>query len=205
MTQFPDNPPPGDEPELRDDAWDEPQRIGQAILFRRAAGAVWLLGVLEALVFGYFTLGALALSMLPEDELRKVLADAQDPTVIDMVVQQRWVFLPIAGSLALFGFVPGITYIVLGFFVRNARQAAISFALLIVLTQAIVVGVMLLAGVLGSIVQADPSALTVYILLMGTPMAMLVFTGMKLMQARTAHQAPDAGDDNEVEPWNRSW
>ncbi len=212
MTQLP-NDNPWDDAE-RDDAWDQPRRRSFHDVLRRAAKALWFLGTVEAVVFGYLTLSMLAIAALPEAELRQRIAEMQetstmDPAMVEAAMQFKSMAMPFSAALALFGFIPGVAYIVLGFYVRRGRATAVNFSLLMIVTQGIVVGVLLMAGVLASIQQMSPGVLTAYVLLLGTPMALLVFAGLSLMRSRAllaeGAQDPEGGDRDDLEPWDRQW
>jgi len=170
-------------------------------LLRRGSLLLWFIGGVQTVFFGWFTISLLVMANIPEEVLREQLFERQPPDTVEQLMQFHPAFSIMAATVFFLGALPGVTYIVLGFLVRRGRSGAINFAALILITQAIVVGVLLLANVVAGVMEMNPAFVTVNILVFGTPLAILAYVVISLLRARRAVLQPDPYDEHE--PWDR--
>lgn len=154
----------------------------------RAADFVVFLGWAEMLIFLIFggvltwvitrTSGGLIdfFSDLPNGE-------NVEPGVIVQVHESAWLMM--FAISALVG-LPGLVLVILSRGIRRVHRMRIHVTQLILLTQIMVVGMILLFFAIDAIMDRKPPMLTMTIVLMGTPLAVMIYTMRLLMALRMA-------------------
>jgi hypothetical protein len=177
-----------------DPAWDQRPNNGPDPAFR-AALFVWLMAAVNIVVFGCLSISFGVFSRLSKEEMEKMLPQL----TAEQLSQIYPLLLPMAVVVFVLGFLPGVVYLITGFWVRRAHPTGIGLALLLVFTQLIVVGVVLLLDIAAAVVNRDPAAITVNTLTLGSYLAILIFTIRWLLRARgtAGHSNPES-----PEPWN---
>ena len=84
--------------------------------------------------------------------------------------------------------------------VRAGKAAVITFTLLLLFTQAIVIGVLLLANVGAALAQGDPMAVTANVVLFGSLLGLMIAAIRALMNVRHYHEDV-LGEQSD--PWNQ--
>jgi hypothetical protein len=176
----------GDQPPLPSREWDEP--AGPDPNFR-AAVFVWIAGAVTMLMSGCCAMTAMMLGTVSLEELERVAGQPMPPQFTQ--VQPMLAYVAIA--VLVMGFVPGVIYLVLGFGIRRGKLLPIRLAMVLAITQSIVLACLLLWDLAQAITAGNPMALTVSVLLMGTPLALLGFALRWLFAAQ--QQAASAGRD----------
>ena len=133
---------------------------------RRAAALVWLTGCVEIGLFGSCAVGVHR-------------ADAWTEQALAMT--------------AVLGLAPGLIYLVLGLGVQAGKIAAVYGALLLTLTQALVLIAAVASAAAGAFAQGDPLALTLAMVLPGSLLGLVVATIWRLWQALNAPGRPHEG------------
>lgn len=180
--------PLGDRP-IMVEPWQEPMtpRPPKANPHARAAMLIWLVGAIELLVFGLLAAVLVAMVLVSEPTIHDAVASGavtQDQLVMFLRQQPR--FTPMVVTVAILGLLPAILYLVLGFFIRAGGSIAVMIALLITTTQATVIGLLLLGGLLGAATSGQPAVATLNILLFGSLLLLIGFAIYWLMQSRHA-------------------
>lgn len=161
---------------------------------------LWIVAALEMTGFGCCSVAMAVASFVPADQLQEQLQE--NPAAAEITVEQlRAIMLPGAIVFLVLGFLPGVAYLILGFFVRQGKTIAINFALLLLITQIIVFGIMMLAAVAQALIAGNPVQFTSNLLILGTLLAMLVATMRWLLRARN-FQSQVLGEQSD--PWNES-
>lgn len=137
---------------------------------RRAAIWVWVIGAMQLMLSSCFLLMFAALALIPPQMLLNEMHGQYSADEIALIYQAVW---PSIIVLGLGGSLPGIVYLALGFAVWAGRRPAIITAMVMVITQCIVLGLLLVTQVVAAVLTADPAALTSGVLLFGTPLAVL--------------------------------
>jgi len=177
--------------------WDQVETVSSGQV-RRAAWFVWGVGMLQAVLFGCGAASSMVAAAMPyEDLLAEMQKQGHDTTPFEQMGPEFFAIL--AGTLFFLGFLPGVAYLVLGFFVHKGNQRVMEFTLLLLLTQALVIGLVFLTGAAGSLFALDPIALTSNVLLFGTPFAVLCVTILQVYRAR--QEVSNAIGPN-IDPWN---
>ncbi len=168
-------------------------------LNRSASRWIWAIGAVELLLSGCVITTLAAAATTPRQDLFERFREVYSPSEIRMF-EQIYPLLPaLAVTLLVCGAIPGVAYLILGFGVRAGHPTSMATALVLAVTQAIVLGVLLAAQLLGSIVAADPAAFTSGVLVLGTPVALLGAGIYRLILAqRKRREADELGTD----PWN---
>lgn len=107
----------------------------------------------------------------------------------------------IAGTTLVLGIVPALIYVISAFGVYAGKHSAMNLALIVLLTQGIVVGIILLTSVAGAIMMASPVDLTVNVLTIGSVMALIIAAIRALLAARE-HDQDSLGE--QTDPWNQN-
>jgi hypothetical protein len=123
---------------------------------RRAAVFVWLTGCVEIGLFGSCAVGLNRTEQLTG---------------------------PMLAYMVGLGLVPGLVYLAMGFGVQAGRTAAIYVAMLIALTQALVLVAVLVNSAVGAFAQGNPQAFTLAVVLPGSLLGLIVATIWRLWQA----------------------
>lgn len=188
--------PPGND-------WSTAPSAGSATWSRsrtRAAVLLWVLGGIELVGFGCCAGMFTFLAMAPLQLLQDIIA--QQPMPEQFTVEQFKSWMPmIATTVMVLGVVPALVYLTAAFGVKAGKAAACNLALVVLLTQGIVLGVMLLSSIAVSIMAKSPLDLTVNVLMFGTPLALIVASIRALLQTRE-HSEDDMSE--QTDPWNES-
>jgi hypothetical protein len=176
--------------------WDPPAPKAPAQPASRAAFHLWFLVGMQMVIFVMEALGLFSLAHRPYEEFAAQMEEARWPPG---TVAQAYPMLWGVGVMALvLGFLPGAAYVILAFGVRRGRAAEIGLALLLTTTQLVVGGVILLASALEAILHGQPGSMTMSVVLLGTPLAVLGLTARWLHAARGSAAGPKPGR----EPWD---
>ncbi|MBI1336272.1 MAG: hypothetical protein GC164_04840 [Phycisphaera sp.] len=179
MNQGPYTPPVSDE-------WDA-QPVSPSAP-RRAGLMLWVLGGLEAVCLGFMSLMMFATMALPPTDRDKLIQEAaKQYQVSTEAVSRMFDALPMMGlAYIVFGVLPGLALVVLGFLVRKPVRWAATTAIVIVLAQAIITGFLLLNAVASAAMGGNPVMLTAGVVMFGTPLAIMVYTLTRLFASRKA-------------------
>lgn len=152
----------------------------------RAASFMALIGVVEILVF--LMIGGLLMyvAVQPEEEFFEAIRELPNGEQVNLgnaaqVKESAWLMVIALATLLA---VPGIAFLVLGRGVRRVGRTSIYYTQLILLTQIMVLGVVVLVGVIQAIMQGNPVGLTLTIVFMGTPLAIMIYIMRMLMTLR---------------------
>ena len=140
---------------------------------RRAAVLLTVAGVAEMLVSSALAALFAALAPLTPDQYAGA-TPALVPTALG----------PMAIALLTLGTLPGLACVLLSFPVRAHCRWATKVALLLVLTQCVVVGLLLLGGAASAIRAASPVCLTISIIMPGSVLGLLGVLVRSLLAAR---------------------
>lgn len=164
----------------------------------RAAIWLWVIGGLEVVLFSCLATAFAVFGAMAWSEIETTFAAQDMPG--DVVEMYRSIH-PHAGKLALglslIGVLPGLAYLVLGFLVRAGGARAALVASVLLLTQAVVVGLYGALSVFGALTTGQPGMVTMMVLMYGTSAALLVMALRSVNAARIAPaQAADGGDSS---------
>ena len=149
--------------------------------FGQAGLLLWIIGGAELIVGSLLAIMALLGATLSVQQLERADHDTRQ---IDAILAVQPLMLPMAATCLLLAAVPGGVIIYLGFAVRRRRPLAIQFAYMLSLTQAIVLAVLLTSSIVIGIHAGQPTSVTGHMLILGTPLAMLIYVIMLLLHAR---------------------
>ncbi len=166
----------------------------------RAAVLLWILGGLQLLVFSCCTLSGLFLAIMPRGQIDQALQQ-QAMGGQFTAEQMQGLGIPLALTAGLLGVVPAFCYLVAGFFVRKGHATMTNLALLLIVTQLVVFGMLLLVSVAVGIATGRPLDVTVNVLTMGTLVALLVAALRSTWQVKQ-FDFDTTGEDTD--PWNQT-
>lgn len=169
--------------------------VGLTAACQKAARWVWTVGVLEMAAGGCATtcLGSLA------TQTKESLLEQAGPEFPAAQFELVYPWLaPTAILIFVLGFLPGLVYVLLGFGVKAGRMGQVTFALVLALTQVIVLVFLGLSHVAGAWIAADPCALTSGVVLFGSPIFLLAVTLQWLLRAQRLHRQIQ---HEETDPW----
>ncbi len=172
--------------------------------FRRAARALWVTGTLFALLGGACGLMFAAVGATPFDQLVAQGEGRFTPEQIDTLRGLHPLLLGVAAALGLVLFLPGLVMLVLGFFVRRGSRFATVAALTVTILELLLIAFAGLSSIVNAVLTADLAAALTAIVMFGVPVALLVWTTLRLLQARRALNARGHGDDHphpDDDPW----
>lgn len=162
---------------------------------RRAALWVWALGALELVASGVMTIACMALASMPVEKILTMVQTAEERAMLEQIHPM----MSVAASLFfVLGVLPGVALIVLGIGVRDGRRDAIVASLTIVGTQMMLLGLVLIANVLGAMIQGEPSAMISNLIVLGGIMLAQWACVRTLWHARAAGSSPW---DIDSDPW----
>ena len=159
-----------------------PTRAGSS---ERAARWIWWIGGAETLLFGTCSALSANVASTPVERIISQLDGSVDVAQLTAAHEKLW---PVVALLLILGVVPGLAYLVLGFGIRRGVLAATRVGLVICGTQAVVVTFFAVNTVLAAILTLNPVAVSVWVILLGTPTALLMFLVRALLRAQ-AEQA----------------
>jgi len=169
---------------------EEPYRIRH-----HAAKLVWIIGAIQALVFGCCTTSMAIVATIPPEQLEQMT----DPATFDQFTRAMPLFLPVAITVFVLGFVPGVVYLIAGFGVKAGKPPATSLALVLMTTQSIVLGVLLLNAVVAAVASHRPADLTLGVLTHGSLLVLLGFGIHRLWRVKQYNQNHL---EEQTDPWN---
>ncbi len=166
----------------RSQEWDSdaPTPSGEAA--RRASLFLWIAGGIEVLAFGCCSALLGVYSAMPLSMIQQAMA-GQPQQMRDQFEQVHPYFLHLAAGALILGFFPGLLLVLLGFAVRSGHRGATIVALVLAITQALVVAVLLLNAVIGGLMVGDPMSVTLAVLVVGSPLALLALAIRWLLAA----------------------
>lgn len=177
------------------DQWHLAPDHGSPNLRHRAAVITWIIGSVQSVLFGSCSALTTWAARLRPDELQGITNPEQ--------LEQFSKFHPMLGHVAItlfvLGVVPGIVYLMLGFAVRTGSTIATGTALVLAITQSIVLGTIFIHNVLTAVLAHDPVMLTVNALTLGSLLALLGFGIRSLWLAR---QCDRDNLEAQTDPWN---
>jgi len=166
----------------------------------RAAVLLWILGAIELVGFGccggIFTF----LAVLPVETIREMVAEQPMPPQISVEQIHAWAPM-FAGTILVLGILPALVYAISAFGVYAGKSAACNLALMVLMTQGIVLGVFLLSSVAGAIMMASPMDLTINVIVFGSILALIIAAIRALLTAREFKQDTSG---EQADPWNNN-
>jgi hypothetical protein len=159
---------------------------------------LWVLGGLQLVAFGCCTMSGLVLAIMPREQIDQALQQ-QSMAGQFTAEQMQTIGVPLAATALLLGVVPAVFYLVAGFFVCKGHAAMTNLTLVLITTQLVVFGILLLASVAGGLASGRPLDVTVNVLTVGTLIALLVATMRPLWHAKQS-DFDLTGEDTD--PWN---
>ena len=148
-------------------------------LSRRTARWVWIIGGFEMASCGFLSGSLFRLWALPAHQKKAVLQGALEPNQVEQMAGQIW---PMATASLIFGFIPGLTFVFLGFGIRRKRWLPTGGALILSAVQSAVLCLLIGAALLGALRRGAPANFTLAIVLLGTPAAILGLTARSLFR-----------------------
>ncbi len=151
------------------------------LLLRERAGRVLMfLGTLEIVLFGLVTFAVTKAAAMSIDDLLVITGSNLTLDQLEAVHPHLRQF---AIVLALSGIVPGAVFLICSAGLKRGLMLPAFVALILAATQLFALGGILLRQLLVAIAQGDPPAMTMNVLVLGTPMALLVFVIRVLLAA----------------------
>lgn len=174
--------------------WDGSADTGQQAS-RHAALMLWVTGGLEVLMFGFCSAAAMAIGLMPADQLRK-LASAQKVNTAQFkeLLKNQNALLPDAVIMFVLLVLPAMLLIWLGFGVRRGKPMANKIARIILYIQILVVAMVIVS----SFLTGGGASIFMVFVVFGSLLVMLIATARACLLARDAERANSAGD-----PWNQ--
>ncbi len=146
-----------------------------------------MLGVIEMAVFGVLAGLVARSSTWSAAEIQDFLG--VERITYDNAVTLQTLLLPAAASIATLGVLPGIAYVLASFKITRGSSVAITLAMILAMMQLFVLGALLLRQAGAAFAAGDPPALTINVLVLGTPMVGLLYVLRLLIGCRIAMQA----------------
>ncbi len=162
----------------------------------RSAAWLWIVGGLEMLSITCCLLGFAVILVVPASEF---VGQGMSATQAQQLNTLKPVLPLIMLGIMLLGFVPGLCYVILAFLVRRGRHRPTLVCRGLLLTQAILLGLMLLNILLGALAQANPWALVLGCFMLGLPLALLIYVFHLTGQTPTRTALADS--DSQTDPW----
>jgi len=160
---------------------------------RRAARLTWVTGAIQVLL-ATCCMGSLwAIMNAPPEQVA-----AQDRAAAQQIEMIRQDGPALAIGVLVIGLGPGLACLLLGFPLRRGGRGAATALMALLLTQALVTGLMLAGGLLGAVQQGNPVRFTMSALLLGSALGLLLTTFVAVYRARSV---AGAEADLEQEPW----
>ncbi len=178
--------------------WDAPPPGAASPL--RAAVITWIIGAGQTFLFGLGTVIYGLMALLPEERLHELVRGQNLPEE-QLTLLQPWLMAAFALCCLLLGFIPGVAYVLLGFGIHRGKRLAFESTQMLLLTQAIVLGIFLLLGVSQALAAGSPRHVTLNIVVLGTPLALLI-TGIRWVAAAKRQLAYQTHAGQE--PWDQA-
>ncbi len=163
------------------DPWNDAVSPTGAQSSRRAARWIWWIGSAEILIFTIFSASFANVASTPIDQIVKQLDGTVDLAQLELVHDKLW---PVVALLLILGVAPGLAYLFLGFAIRRGVLVATRIGLVIAGTQAVVLAVFTANTVLTAILTLNPVAVSAWVVLLGTPTALLLLLVRALLRAQ---------------------
>ncbi|MDX1682153.1 MAG: hypothetical protein R3336_03435 [Phycisphaeraceae bacterium] len=157
--------------------------------YRRAALLCWLTGAMEILIFGccagvFAMFGQFSAEQFPPEQHEQF-----------KLIQQ--IAPLVAVAVVVMGVLPGLIYVGLGFAVKAQKTWAVVTGLIFAIGQAFMLGLMLLYSLVNAVMMMDPVSFTLNVIVIGSPLALLVFLAYWLMKAFSGPSAQP-----QANPWD---
>lgn len=164
----------------------------------RAALWTWILGVIQVLLSGCLASVFAVMAVMPLTQLQEIYAG--QPQSFELIAKMHPRFWPMAGLMLVMGFIPGVAYIIAGFGVRKNNGTATYVAMLLAITQTIVLGVLVLNNIAVALTQGDLCQVTFNVVVMGTMLGMIGYTALLLYRTRRGDVSN--WQDQSTDPWD---
>jgi len=164
----------------------------------RAAIWVWIVGAVETVVFGCMGCALSVAALTPLNKLEEILADHPMRENIDLEQGYKMLWM-VAVLFIVLGLMPGIAYLALGFAVKARKAALTNFALMLLMTQSIVWGLILVINVGSGFVNGSPAEVTLSVLTLGTLVVLIVVAIRTILSIGPAELGASA---EHSDPWN---
>ncbi len=161
----------------------------------RASLWVWALGTLELVTSGVMMLACMTFASLPIEKIQAMVKTAEERAMLEQI--HPMMPMAAAGAFVL-GVLPGLALIVLGFGVRDGRRSAIMACLAIAGVQAVLLALVLIANMVGALIQGDPAALFSNLIVLGGIMLAQLACVRSLWYARAGGSSQW---DIDSDPW----
>ena len=182
------------------DPWHVPPAASDAP--RRAAIAVWSVAAVQLVAFGCCSCMLTGVGLMPEAQFREQLQRPDQeisPEQVDMIVQIQPFLLGLGLALMAAIVVPALVLVVLAFKVRVASVGATTAARLILILQAVLVSLLVVANLVSAILQGDIVGVLMPVVIFGGLLILMVWAIRRLGEARDAVDLSRAYHD---QPWN---
>ncbi|MCE9590568.1 MAG: hypothetical protein K8S99_08605 [Planctomycetes bacterium] len=176
--------------------WDDADLTASAAA-RRASVWVWAVAAGQIVLFGCSGTMYAIMASMPLAELQQLFAG--NPQLVQALPQMHPVFWHVAILTLSLGFVPGVVYLIAGFGVRAGKQPTIYVALLLAVTQIIVIGTMTLFNIIAAVSVANLPAATIYVIVFGTIIGTL---GMMARNLYLVSGRQVRVQETQTDPWN---
>lgn len=170
-------------------------------LASRAALWTWILGATQVLFSGCLASAFAVLAVTPLPRLLQEVSEKQ-PESVEAITTMYPLFWPMAGLMLVMGFIPGVVYIFAGFGVRKNNSTATYTAMLLAITQTIVLGVLVFTNIVAALLKGDLCSVTFNVVVMGTMLGMIGYTALLLYRSRRGDVAN--WQDQSTDPWDES-
>ena len=164
-------------------------------LNRRATRWAWTIAIAEVVLCGGC---ATLFALLARTPLKELLEQAKTQTQKEQLAQAHPLFTAHAISVFVLGFLPGLALLWLGFSIRAGKNLQTKVAIGLTIMQTVVLGVFLASLIAHAILTSTPKQLTLVVIMLGTPMALLIYAIRALMCAQQ-HQVDTVA--LETDPW----
>lgn len=191
------HPPLNAESRRQVEPWDDAEPPDPSL--RRAARWTWGVGGLEIFAAGCLSTMLGVIASRPLADLQRELAGQLDEAMMAQVRDLHASGFAIAAAYTLLGVVPGVALVIAGMGVEQGSARAARVALGIVVAQAFLLIWLLLTAVVVALSTAQPMALTLTVLLVGTMLGLLIATWRALSAALREIRRQRAEED--AQPW----
>ncbi|MEX2213669.1 MAG: hypothetical protein WD768_06055 [Phycisphaeraceae bacterium] len=180
-----------DEPPITADI----MRLIRETLARRAAVIAWCIGIIELVIFSLLALACLRLGAMSVDEFIDFAASTNQG--VDQLKAWHELMPRMAMATGICGILPGILYTACGFAIRHGSRTGAALVLMLAGMQIVVLGAILSLLIARSFQAGDPPTMTLAVLILGTPMAVLVMLSRAVWPMVQARWEGTKGRRNE--------
>lgn len=153
----------------------------------RAARWIWWIGGAETVIFVFLAVILVVLASISIDESFPEFEGQLDLVLLQARQDRLW---SLVALLLVLGVGPGLAYLWLGFAIRRGALTAIRIALAVVGTQVVVLALVMVNVILTAILALDPFEVSLSVVLLGTPAALLVCLVRVLLRAQADRMVP---------------